>query len=488
MKRRSSERRATAAAATSSCSQHQQKRHDNSNTGAWEENTMAILDSSGIKDSRDVQDDQLCFLEAVRSASLASDPPLAPSWRILNAIFQILVDCNSLELMMASYQLLIDLDKHYPRMYLSRSDNPESSSSDVSKIVVFEEAWSPFNFELGGEEGTSMDSCLFDSLRFSNLIEDIVETVNKSNVDLVIKPVGNLLVFQYLINVLEEDLSLRLTLYKETSNWLLLRESVLNILLGSRKLNFKSLVRDCMSILLKQCHHNILNNSQLLRTSEDTCIQSNQDSVVALATAFSELEKKTFIAVQIFLKLIMEFDVVRKQADSLGLTSRLDSFRLPILDIIVDELTYDKDSLPQFLMAFSDPKWKLELILQYFSKYLTKSSVRTRRSNDTQNDETLKGILSNFSTATKTKNTVKKVSSEAAQLLLTHAFQACLCLVHGPKQIASTIERTGATLPVICNSLISAFRNLREVDEDLEITSFAKEALFTAATVLRRKC
>ncbi|RRT49165.1 hypothetical protein B296_00046229 [Ensete ventricosum] len=57
-----------------------ENRSNNNNMDAWEENTMAILDSSGFKDSQDVHDDRLCFLEAVRSASLASEPSTAPSW------------------------------------------------------------------------------------------------------------------------------------------------------------------------------------------------------------------------------------------------------------------------------------------------------------------------------------------------------------------------------------------------------------------------
>lgn len=112
---------------------------------------------------------------------------------------------------MASYQLLIELDKHYPRVYLSKSDELESSSSVISKLVVVKEAWSPFNLASGSEEGAAKDSCyLFDPLRFSNLIDGMVHL----NFDLAIKPVQNSLVFQYLVNILEVDLLLRLNLYK----------------------------------------------------------------------------------------------------------------------------------------------------------------------------------------------------------------------------------------------------------------------------------
>ncbi|RWV98479.1 hypothetical protein BHE74_00022047 [Ensete ventricosum] len=122
-----------------------ENRSNNNNMDAWEENTMAILDSSGFKDSQDVHDDRICnFL---------------------------------------SFQ-----------------------------------AWSPFNLASGGER-TAKDSCsLFDSVvseRFSTLIEDMVQAVNKLSFDLVIKAsMRNLLLFQYLVNVLEEDLLPRLTVYK----------------------------------------------------------------------------------------------------------------------------------------------------------------------------------------------------------------------------------------------------------------------------------
>ncbi|XP_042451068.1 negative regulator of systemic acquired resistance SNI1-like isoform X1 [Zingiber officinale] len=186
------------------------------------------------------------------------------------------------------------------------------------------------------------------------------------------EPVQNSLAFQYLVNVLEVDLLLRLNFYKETLNWSLLRESVMNLLLGSRKLNFKSVVRDCMPTLLRRCHHSISNNVQQLRNSENTCSQSDQNSKVAVAIAISQLEKETCVSIQKFFGLVFELDVVRKEADSLGQTSRLDGLRLPITEFIVEELADNKDNFAPLLLVFSEPKWNLEIILLYFSKYLIK--------------------------------------------------------------------------------------------------------------------
>ncbi|XP_038984953.1 negative regulator of systemic acquired resistance SNI1 isoform X2 [Phoenix dactylifera] len=438
--------------------------------GGFEENTMAILDSSGIKEARDIHDDRLSFLEAVRFASLASESPFAPSWRMFDAIFQILRDSKSLELAMVSYQLLNELDQRYPRVYFTCSDKPKSTSGRAGELVVVKEAWSPF---IVGPEashaeavaaGKSLDY-LFDSSRFSALVEDMALAVNKTDFQLAMKSVEYMLLFQYLVNVLEADFLPRQTLYKETSKWVLFRESILNMLLGSRKLNFKTLVRDCMSIMYRRCHHHIAKNVQDLRFVKDSCDKEAHISNVSLAIALSELEKGTCVAVQKLMTLIMELDLIRKEADLQGLTTRVDGFRVPMLEIILDELTYNKDYISPFLMVFSEPKWKLEIILQYFSKYTTKSSVRTRRSNETSYDATLESVLSFFSTATSTKNIVKKISSEVAKLLLAHAFQACLSLQHCSRHNAYSTERIGGTLSQISNKLVSAFQSLRKYDE-----------------------
>ncbi|OAY84252.1 hypothetical protein ACMD2_05442 [Ananas comosus] len=390
--------------------------------GGFEENTMAILDSSGIGGSQDIHDDRISFLEAVRYASLVSESPSAPSWYHLYPLpldhssydgKNILRDSRSLELAVASYQLLIELDK----------------------------AWSPFI--LGqekshgtGEGGSKSTDRLIDSL-----------------------PVEDMLLFQYLVSVLEADFIHRHTLYKESLNWVLFRESMLNTLLGSRKLNFKSLVRDFMSLLLNQCQHHVRNS---LPDTVGSCAISSHDSAFSLAIAFPELERRTCSAVQKLLTLVMEIDVIKKEADLLGVTSRIDGFRIPILEIILDELTYNLNHVSSFLA----------------------SSVRTRRSNDTANDLTLESVMNFFSTPTATKNIAKKVTSEVALLLLAHAFQVCVSQQVDMNFSGYASEKIGGTVSQISSKFISAFHNLREVDEDLEITPFEKEALLTAATIL----
>ncbi|KAJ0989401.1 hypothetical protein J5N97_007757 [Dioscorea zingiberensis] len=450
-----------------------------SNRG-FDENALAILDSSGVKEACDVHDDRHFFLEAVRTAYLVPDSPPTPSWKIFNATFQILRDSKSLELAVASYVLLMELDKRYPRV----------SSGGVCELAVDKEAWSPFIIGTGVvcdevEHDLSKSKLLIDSQRFSFLVEDIAQAVNNSVI--VVKNVEDMLIFQYLVSVIEADFLLRQTIYKETLDWVHPRESILNMLLTSRKLNFKSLVKDCMLIIHKLSHHQQKHRHEDTKYSKNSA-KNSCDGDVALLIAADEFRKGTCNCMQKLLTLILELDVVKKEADIHGCTSRVDSRRTPLLEMVLEELTYNKDQISTFLEVFNEPRWKLEIVLQYFSKYCTKVPVRTRRSSESSNDTTLEYLLSFFSAASSTKAIIKKVTLEVARLLVVHAFQAYLSLQQQPEHIAGFAQKIGSSsLSQICNSMIVTFQNFRKIDENFDIRSFEKEALFTAATILSKK-
>ncbi|KAJ3692283.1 hypothetical protein LUZ60_012633 [Juncus effusus] len=439
------------------------KKDSSDSSQGFEGNAMALLDSSGFRDTHELHDDRVAFLKAVRSIFLDSDSSKAPSWNIYNATFKILIESKSLELILTSYQILTELIKRYPRTYAVGSKD----------LFVDKEAWSPFilGIEAVNTEGLNSKNTddLFDPAGFASLASDISHAVNSTDFELSIEPIENILVFQFLVEVLEADFIPRQNLYKDSSNWLLLRESMLNILLGSRKLQFKNLIKDCISIMLKKCRHEF---------RKENFDKSIHDS--SLVFALFELEKRTFISLQKFLTLILEFDLMKKEADLQGTTTRTDGSRISALEIILDELTYNIDKLSPFLMAFSEPKWKLEIILQYFSKYCLKTSARsTRRSNGLPNEITVEYIFNNFSNSPNAKIIAKKLSSEITQILLAHLFQACLLVLQG-NCTDDLIKKIGGTVFKISESFISAFQNLRENDNRLDIMPFEKEALFTA--------
>ncbi|XP_020541363.1 negative regulator of systemic acquired resistance SNI1 isoform X2 [Jatropha curcas] len=390
--------------------------------GGIEENILAILDATDSKDDQDTNDDRIAFLDAVRAASIDQDNATPPTNKMYEAVFQILRVGKSVELIMESYRLLNELDKSFPRVYLA------NKGAESSEFVAIEEAWSPFVFNLditsGEKETAGKSSGPFDSSAFHLLVQDLVEVTNETSFQTSkIKSLGKMLLFQYLIDVLEGDFLSRNKAYKETMNWVLLRESLLSMLLTSRRINYKVLMKDCLSIMCRLCQYLAeLNND--LGSSDSSVEKPSQNGNPAVAIALTEVGSSTSIALQKLLKIILELDVSRKQADVQGCTTRADGVRTPLVEIILDELTYDRDMLYQFLQIFNEPKWKLEIILQYFSKYIAKPSVRTRRSNSPiEDDGTFIGVLKGFSNVTTTKNITKRIGQDIVQMLLAHAFQ-----------------------------------------------------------------
>ncbi|XAR59206.1 hypothetical protein NMG60_11014913 [Bertholletia excelsa] len=449
-----------------------------------EVNTMAILDASGLhKGSQELIDDRIAFLEAVRSATLVPDNGIAPTNKMFEAIFEIMKDENSLELLMASYHLLIELEKHFPRVYTPKVEASSlPSTSNVPELVVIEEAWSPFMF---GSDGYRENACKnsggwLDPSGFHLLIEDLAKVAIETKFEkLEVKSLRNMLLVQYLITVLEGDFTPRNSMCKENMDWKLLRESLLNMLLASRRMNFKTLIKDFLSIMCEMPD---------VGTEISYGMRSPENSIAgtAIAISFPEVKNCTSSALQKFLLMAMELDISKKKAEMLGLTTRADGARAAVLDIIHDELSYNRSSLSPFFQVFVEPKWKLEIIIKYFQKYITKRSVRTRQSNDPIYDATFDGILKCFSNSNTAKSITKKISTEVVQLLLAHAFQAFLALPsqHSPEGVCHSKDVKDSSLVEICKNLIYAFTNLRRIDEHAEIMSFGKEALFIAGTIL----
>ncbi|GJM91008.1 hypothetical protein PR202_ga07342 [Eleusine coracana subsp. coracana] len=414
--------------------------------------------------------------------------------RMYNAVFQILRNSNSLELVVASFHLLLELGKQFPRTYMTNSGSGPALAV-VKELFFF---------------------CVVVCKRFSLLIEDLVELTNPTDVHNRMKAIKNMMSFQYLVITLEADfvprhvaykgeLLINITIYpvmvlyvrtikkrsyqlldclSESLDWVIFRESLLNMLLvrpssiGSRKLVFKSFVKNCMFTLLNQYRQ------EAKDAVEDSIPSEGASDVSSLNLSF-QLER-TLISLRKLFVMVMNLDLIRKEADTLGLTSRSDGFRIPIMEVILDELTYNISYLSPFLSAFVEWKWKLEIILQYFSKYCGKTAVRTRRSDNSQQDLKLESVLGSFLTATSAKAIVKKMSSEVAQLLLAHAYQVCLSVQDDSSDTTAATEKIGATLQQISCNLISAFQNLRKVKPNIQISPFEKEALFTAATFSRK--
>ncbi|KAG0499176.1 hypothetical protein HPP92_003867 [Vanilla planifolia] len=217
--------------------------------------------------------------------------------KMYDAILHILLYGRSLELTMASYLLLTELDKHYPRVYWKLPNDSIPSSSANGELIVNKEAWSPFWFgsdkPYGEATGDSRDTKeLYDSLKFSILLEEIAFNA-KSGIKLL------------------ADLNIKG------------RRSMFE---ASRKMNYKSVVRICMSLISTRCYHEN-NISDMVNDAKSISAELLDSCNVGLPFVYTEILRATCAVVQKLLVLIMELDVVRKEADSLGLVSRSDGFR-----------------------------------------------------------------------------------------------------------------------------------------------------------------
>ncbi|KAI3516175.1 hypothetical protein L1887_15086 [Cichorium endivia] len=114
---------------------------------------------------------------------------------------------------------------------------------------------------------------------------------------------------------------------------------------------------------------------------------------------------------------------------------KADGVRTQAMEIIMEELIYDKNILFPFLQTY----------------------VRTRRSNAS----TFGGVLKCFSNGNNTKSIIKKINTEVAQLLSAHAFQAYISL-HSTENKEDIADNS---LPEICKNMILAFTCLKKTDE-----------------------
>ncbi|KAF3642689.1 putative peroxidase 19-like [Capsicum annuum] len=388
------------------------------------------------------------------------------------AIFQILKEETSLELIMGSYELLNELDKRFPRVCLPKMEEPASclAPTTLRESAVVEEAWCPFTLGLDrNEETNKCSSGSIDFLGFHSLIQELGEMTRQKSKALETKILRKMLLLHYLVSVLEGDFVPRHEAFKDKISWTLLRDSLLNMLLGSRKIIYKGLVKDCLSVIC-DVFSDLSDQSESSSDVDSVAPLSNKLSyncIAAFALALPELKRSTCIYLKKLLRMMMDLDASRNVAHVQGLTTRADGVRSPASEIILDELAYNSDMLSSFFQVFDEPWWKLKTITQYFQKYIPKTSVHTRRSNVPVNGSSFEGVLKCFSNSSSTKNIIKKIGADVAQLLIGHAFLAYLSVSMESSAENDDFEEIlkGSSLTEICKHIIAAFTSIRKEDK-----------------------
>ncbi|XP_057856043.2 negative regulator of systemic acquired resistance SNI1 isoform X1 [Cryptomeria japonica] len=462
-----------------------------------EENIMAILDLIGVKDQHDIEDDKLTFLSAVRAISIVPQVAQVPTRKMYEAVFQILQDNRSLELTITSYQLLQDLEKCFPRVSIAKVEGLSSTDTET-QLVINSEVWSPFGVSLENDS-TEMEGHLStddDYIDFSKLLsstQDIVNHVcdgdpmylgkgpelNVRSKQLTDDIMSKMMMFQYLVTLLRMDFISRCQVFKSNQKWPIIRNSFLNQLLGSQRANFKNLVKNLMRIVAATTREDSAMDLDTEHNSD--CIPHKPLQKPDLAD--TEFRHTLSQSVETLLTLVMELDTLKKEANQNRWTSRSDGSRTPVLEIVIDELSYNKELISPYLQGTVEAKWKTNIILTFFSKHCPRSIKMFERNID---ESTIIDIFNCFSNVTNVRIISKRMGEDVIQLLLVHGFQAYFSLQQGTCSLSHVKDNAeGETLlKETCKSFITSFRNLKRVYKELELVAGGREALFTAATIM----
>lgn len=465
-----------------------------------EENIMAILDVIGVKEQDDIRDDKLSFLAAIRAVCITPEMAQVPTRKMYEAVFQILKENKSLELTIMSYQLLLDLEKRFPPVTVAKM---AGSSSDVmeAQLVINSEVWSPF-IANSANDSAKMDGFFdgnydpIDCSKVVSLIRDIAAEVCHDDSKLPgVGPdsdgrskrlshdiMGKMMMFQYLVTLLETDFICRCQVFKRNIEWALIRDSFLNQLLGSQRTNLKNLVKSSLDIMASKSKESFDSND----SKEHSAVGIFKKTLRDLDSAYlaeAEIRYTLCLSVQKLLTMMTEIDTIKKEADKRGQTSRSDGSRTPVLEIVINELCYNKSLIGPFLQALTEPKWKMDIILTYIMKYFSRSITKNVGSDIEAT--TIKDIFNFLSdaSATNARSMTKRISAVLLKLLLVHGFQAYFSLREGTNFMNSSEE--DVLLKETCELFLSAFQNLQSADnKNLELIAVERDALFTAATIL----
>eukprot|EP00249_Psilotum_nudum_P018122 c26646_g1_i2 orf=791-2233(-) len=459
---------------------------------AIEDNILALADTVGVKEPEDIEDDKMSFLEAVYALPAAPDAAGAPTRRIYEAIFAILEENLSVGLNLASYFLLVELDKHYPRVNVE--ELLKLSSSAAAKGLAFEnEIWSPFSGPFDkldksskiGIVARSSYSNKCDYEAFVTLLEGIAnETDTKQWMqtdsgqgqqakDGILhmgshQIVGLVLRFKYFTHEIEQDFKIRYDSFKVTQNMDCLTDSFLiQIFKGPRR---KALVSLLLRLLARSCIYND-------HKGQDYCFEEHGDMhSVKVQTAVMDLNKISS-SVQSLLLMIMDFDVeYGKRLESSPKQTKQEGNRISIWDLISDIIGYEKFLLAPLLQVLENPVYKMRVIFNYFIRNAPQPIVKDLR--EKRDKATVEDFLNCFAQSNDARNIYRSIETDILQLLLAHAFNAFVMQYACSQHYAPDVTISG-----ICKLLMSAFENIQTISGDFELHSAGRQALITAEVI-----
>eukprot|EP00249_Psilotum_nudum_P018121 c26646_g1_i1 orf=791-2134(-) len=426
---------------------------------AIEDNILALADTVGVKEPEDIEDDKMSFLEAVYALPAAPDAAGAPTRRIYEAIFAILEENLSVGLNLASYFLLVELDKHYPRVNVE--ELLKLSSSAAAKGLAFENEAFVTLLEGIANETDTKQWMQTDSGQGQQAKDGILHMGSHQIVGLVLR-------FKYFTHEIEQDFKIRYDSFKVTQNMDCLTDSFLiQIFKGPRR---KALVSLLLRLLARSCIYND-------HKGQDYCFEEHGDMhSVKVQTAVMDLNKISS-SVQSLLLMIMDFDVeYGKRLESSPKQTKQEGNRISIWDLISDIIGYEKFLLAPLLQVLENPVYKMRVIFNYFIRNAPQPIVKDLR--EKRDKATVEDFLNCFAQSNDARNIYRSIETDILQLLLAHAFNAFVMQYACSQHYAPDVTISG-----ICKLLMSAFENIQTISGDFELHSAGRQALITAEVI-----
>ena len=140
-----------------------------------------------------------------------------------------------------SYELLIDLEKRFPPVTVAKMVGSSSDVTEVQLVINSEDIAAEVCHDDSKSLGVGPDS----DGRGKRLSHDIM---------------AKIMMFQYLVTLLETDFICRCQVFKRNREWALIRDSFLNQLLGSQRANLKKIVMSSLHITASKARESFDSN------------------------------------------------------------------------------------------------------------------------------------------------------------------------------------------------------------------------------------
>eukprot|EP00250_Pteridium_aquilinum_P005506 c15589_g1_i1 orf=22-1440(+) len=434
-----------------------------------EDNILALLDTVGVKNADDIEDDKMSFIEAVCAVCIASIQPKAPTCRVHKALYHLLEGNHSMVLNVASYSLLVEIAQQYPHILVK-----ENTSNDMKRNVVLNnKIWSPFHVDIVEEKGrggvTTRQANQGQQYceDFVSLLEEILsilggkpwgtptkidsEEITKSSYH---KVIGLVLKFKYLFKILEHDFKCWFQVYKDAKKKEILSNCYLvHLFEGSR-----------LKPLLELLFNVIAHTSSILSNCGDEFLDLQEFSLSLQAL--------------VEMRLALELESVRMSSTSPRKTRTVTdaSRNQSVMELFTEAFHFNKEILKTLLQVMEDSDCKLRIIFANFLKDVPKPVLKEKKIGDINNMKP-EDVLKCFEDINSARNVNKAIDSTVLQVYLASAFKVGLRQTKPDGINMATVE--------LCKSLKTAFHNLQSVNRDFDdLHPAAKQALITAETLI----